>query len=286
MIYKIIPKQFNPRFETAHCFCECEGEILLLQRREGKSQGARWGLPGGKVDEGETTVDALIREIREELYLAVPKNAVRFIDKVYVRYPDYDFIFHIFRLTFSKRPAVRINSQEHKDFIWTPPRQAFTMDLVMDGDACLHFFYGIEYITQKNRKMLEKAKTFSHLVPAAFDIIKRMPQPVGQVCGPISTGGTGSLERNLERMSKAIDDLKAKEVTIFDQMPFQKPMRRIRNLYKDERWRLDLLEQFYLPLFESGLVDTLYFLPDWKTSHGAEWEHAQAVRLGIKRMYL
>lgn len=286
MIYKTIPKDFNPRFETVHCFFEHGGEILLLQRAEGKFQGDRWGLPGGKIEEGETPVDALVRELMEETRINISKSALRFMDKIYVKYPDYDFIFHAFRAAFSKKPAVTINSQEHKDFIWTLPEQALTMNLVVDGESCLHFFYGIEYITQRNRRILEKAKTFSHLVPVAFDIIKRMPGPIGQVCGPISTGGTGSLEKNLEKMSRAINSLKVKGIIIFDQMPFQKPMRRIRNAYKDESWRLVLLEGFYLPLFESGLVETLYFLPDWESSHGASWEHTQAKRLGIKRVYL
>jgi 8-oxo-dGTP diphosphatase len=48
------------------------GRILLLQRslKSGFDPG-RWELPGGKIDPGEDLVEALSREIREEVGLAV-----------------------------------------------------------------------------------------------------------------------------------------------------------------------------------------------------------------------
>ena len=47
-----------------------------------------------------------------------------------------------------------------------------------------------------------------------------------------------------------------------------------------------LLEEFFLPVFESGLVHTFYMLPDWESSTGASWEHVQAQRLSIDIVYL
>lgn len=41
-------------------------KVLLLKRSEkGDGQGT-WGLPGGKVEDGETLIDAAIREAKEE----------------------------------------------------------------------------------------------------------------------------------------------------------------------------------------------------------------------------
>lgn len=42
------------------------GELLLIQRLREPEAGA-WGLPGGKIDFGETAETAVVREIEEEL---------------------------------------------------------------------------------------------------------------------------------------------------------------------------------------------------------------------------
>jgi 8-oxo-dGTP pyrophosphatase MutT (NUDIX family) len=62
---------------------------LLLQQR---SDGGQWGLPGGSVEIGESVVDAVRREVREETGLSV---SVRRLIGIYskprlqiVRYPD------------------------------------------------------------------------------------------------------------------------------------------------------------------------------------------------------
>ena len=42
------------------------GRVLLAHRPPGKHLAGLWEFPGGKVEEGEATVDALARELREE----------------------------------------------------------------------------------------------------------------------------------------------------------------------------------------------------------------------------
>jgi len=44
-----------------------DGKILLAQRRKGLSQGLKWELPGGKIEEGENPEACLVRELMEEL---------------------------------------------------------------------------------------------------------------------------------------------------------------------------------------------------------------------------
>lgn len=48
-----------------------DGRVLLAQRPEGKSMAGLWEFPGGKVETGETPEQALIRELAEELAIAV-----------------------------------------------------------------------------------------------------------------------------------------------------------------------------------------------------------------------
>ena len=142
-----------------------------------------------------------------------------------------------------------------------------------------------QYWTEEDGKKVEVATTFEELRDVALKIVSRIPAPVGQVCGPISTGGAGSVKENLRLFQLTIDTLISDGLFIFDQLPFEEHIHRIIHTpyYKGGN---QLLEAFYLPIFKSGIVRTLYFMADWRTSLGATWEHEQAKRLKIKIYYL
>lgn len=56
---------------AAAVFLRTDGTFLLAQRPEGKPYPGYWEFPGGKVEPGETAHDCLVREIKEELDVAV-----------------------------------------------------------------------------------------------------------------------------------------------------------------------------------------------------------------------
>ena len=47
-----------------------DGQVLVVRRGRAPGKGT-WTIPGGKVEPGETLVDAVVREVREETGLAV-----------------------------------------------------------------------------------------------------------------------------------------------------------------------------------------------------------------------
>jgi len=137
----------------------------------------------------------------------------------------------------------------------------------------------------KDLEDIERAQTFSDLADVALRVLRQMPRPISMVCGPISTGGSGSVEKNLERFHAVIDALRDERVRIFSQMFFEN------KLFKMKTWPsykggIQLLEEFYRPIFESGFIYRMYFMPNWQTSMGATWERGEAQRLGIRAEYV
>ena len=49
-----------------------QGEILVAKRADHKHLGGMWEFPGGKVEQGETQLHALIRETKEEIDFDLP----------------------------------------------------------------------------------------------------------------------------------------------------------------------------------------------------------------------
>ena len=125
------------------CFCSHNGKFLMLLRQDHKPEGNKWGVPAGKVDPGETPLDAMVRELWEETGILATSEKHSYFGKLYVRYPNYDFVYHIFSTELEKMEPVVIMQKEHKAFYWARPHTALKMRLVLDMDECVRRFYGI-----------------------------------------------------------------------------------------------------------------------------------------------
>jgi 8-oxo-dGTP diphosphatase len=53
--------------EVVAAILERDGRILICQRTAAQSHPLKWEFPGGKVEPGESPVEALARELQEEL---------------------------------------------------------------------------------------------------------------------------------------------------------------------------------------------------------------------------
>jgi len=71
--------------------------VLLAQRAPGGSFAGCWEFPGGKVEEGETDQDALVRELHEELGVRVQVEAL--IKRVQHPYPSFSIDFRVYECT-------------------------------------------------------------------------------------------------------------------------------------------------------------------------------------------
>jgi len=142
-------------------------------------------------------------------------------------------------------------------------------------------FYELHDINQ-----MSMAQSYRDLTPIGMRVLNRIPGEAVMVCGPISSGGVGFMKGNIRVLRAAIMRVAASGECVFTQLPFEGAMQNIKSRLLPESDALSLLELFYRPLFESGMIKRLYFVPSWKSSAGACWEHGVALELGIEIRYL
>jgi 8-oxo-dGTP pyrophosphatase MutT (NUDIX family) len=115
-----------------------------LKRLPHKPQGTTWGIPGGKRDEGESPYETVVREIQEETGIKMPENALGYFGEVYVRYPDMDYVFHIYEYRMQDFPEVEFNPKEHADYRWVTLQEALQMTLIPGEEECINLVYGVQ----------------------------------------------------------------------------------------------------------------------------------------------
>ena len=145
MLFLKKPDDFDPIFEAAGCFCDFQGKFILLHRQDHLDvEPNKWGLPSGKIDYEyvELPREGMQREIKEETGLIIPVKRLYLVSITYVRFPDFDFTYYIFRTRLLKEPKVRLNPKEHKDWQIVSPGETKKFDLFMDLEPCIKLCYG------------------------------------------------------------------------------------------------------------------------------------------------
>ncbi|MEN9813232.1 MAG: hypothetical protein RL479_1918 [Verrucomicrobiota bacterium] len=90
-----------------------DGTVLWCQRPAGKPYAGYWEFPGGKLEEGETPWQALVREIHEELAIDVHEGGPWLL--IEHDYPHALVRLHLYRVwSFSGEPQ----SREGQAFAW------------------------------------------------------------------------------------------------------------------------------------------------------------------------
>lgn len=96
-------------------FYSISTQRYLYLMREDPRHPNTWGLPGGKIESGETIIDAIIRECTEELG-AMP-NYLKLVPLEKFTSPDGGFAYHTFFCSIHNEFCPVLNS-EHTGYAW------------------------------------------------------------------------------------------------------------------------------------------------------------------------
>jgi len=101
------------------------GELLIAQRPEGKAQAGRWEFPGGKIDGTESELDALRRELREELGIEV--ETARPLMRLDATYPGREIELSLWVVDAYNGTPRGLDGQQLK---WVAPGALYAQDIL------------------------------------------------------------------------------------------------------------------------------------------------------------
>ncbi|MGH6995895.1 MAG: (deoxy)nucleoside triphosphate pyrophosphohydrolase, partial [Stellaceae bacterium] len=81
---------------AACALIDADGRVLIAQRPDGKPMAGLWEFPGGKVEPGERPEQSLIRELKEELGIAVSEDCLAPLTFASHDYADFHLLMPLY----------------------------------------------------------------------------------------------------------------------------------------------------------------------------------------------
>ena len=93
-----------------------DGSVLLTKRIEGAHLGGFWEFPGGKLEDGESPEQALVRECREECGIEIAVQDI--LDVAFHRYATKDVLLLFYDCRLVAGEVQDLGVAAH---VWTTP---------------------------------------------------------------------------------------------------------------------------------------------------------------------
>jgi len=106
---------------VAGVLTDARGRILLARRTAGRDLAGAWEFPGGKVEPGETALQALDRELHEELGIRI--DGATPLISVPQAYPGKRIVLDVYRVAAFAGQARGVEKQA---LAWSPPEKLAT----------------------------------------------------------------------------------------------------------------------------------------------------------------
>ncbi len=135
-----------------------QGKILLLKSSTPDKYGSAWDLPGGQMELGEEPLEALAREVKEEIGLAIDVSRAQLFHTMAAS--GFGEMAHervIKNFYIAPMPAGDIVlSWEHSESIWLDPRQPLPEDLQGYVRSVVEAYIKFERISGRDDRILGK----------------------------------------------------------------------------------------------------------------------------------
>ena len=116
------------------CFLYYEDRFVLVHRLPHKADGNTWGLPSGKVEEGESDTTAVQRELYEETGYRVSKDKLELLGEDDFISPRGDKVTYItYRVQLQLPHDVLLEISAHSEYRWVTIEEADAMDDLIHG---------------------------------------------------------------------------------------------------------------------------------------------------------
>ena len=139
-IHEKEPEGFSCGSHATGCYLEIDGRVLLLQYAPPKRTAGRWDVPGGRVEKGESPEEGARRELFEETGILVDASQVERVLALFIRKPDIDYIYYMFRVQMDYKPSV-ILSSEHQNYQWATLEEFQQLPLVERSLDALDLYF-------------------------------------------------------------------------------------------------------------------------------------------------
>ncbi len=105
---------------AACALVDADGRVLIAQRPAGKPMAGLWEFPGGKVEDGETPEQSLIRELQEELGIIVNEACLAPLTFASHAYPDFNLLMPLY---VCRRWEGKVTASEGQKLAWVKPNR-------------------------------------------------------------------------------------------------------------------------------------------------------------------
>ncbi len=138
-VFEEKPENFSPKISVAACYIEVADQLLVLKRNKKSDQGETWGVPAGKIEEGEESLDATVREIFEETQIKIEKSDLMSLGQLWIEIPKFQYIYYLSYVKFEKKPFLELN-KENTEYKWLNPEEIRKLNLIMGAEEALDLF--------------------------------------------------------------------------------------------------------------------------------------------------